>query len=138
MPPPRAEQRNRAQGYAHDDGGASGRLQRADRVAEHHYARERADQRLEVEEGSGQLGRDAALPVGEQGERDQRAAQGQRHRGDDRARPVRGGRQAFGHGRVQQRGQRRPQELHGGDRDRVAPVQEPGLAHGERGRQHQR
>src|ERR1700759_3554634 len=85
MPPPPAEQRNRAQGYARNDRGTPGRLQRADRVAEHDHAGQRADQRLEVEEGPGQLGRDAALPVGEQGERRQRAGQGQGHGGDGRA-----------------------------------------------------
>jgi hypothetical protein len=56
MPPPHAQQRNRAQGYARDDRGAAGRLPGADRVAEHHDPRHRADQRLEVEEGPGQLG----------------------------------------------------------------------------------
>jgi hypothetical protein len=138
MPPPHAQQRNRAQGYARHDRGAARRLQRADRVAEHHDPGHRADQRLEVEEGSGQLGRDAALPVGEQRERGQRAAQGQGHGGQDRAGRVRHRRQAFGHGRVDQRGQGRPQELHGGDRDRVPALQQPGLAHGEGGRDQQR
>jgi hypothetical protein len=138
MPPPPAEQRNRAQGYARDDRGAPGRLQRADRVAERDHAGQRADQRLEVEEGPGQLGRDAALPEGEQGERRQRAGQGQGHRGDDRAGRVRDRRQALGHTRVHQRGQGRPEELHGGDRDRVTSLQQPGLADGERGRDQQR
>jgi hypothetical protein len=138
MPPPHAQQRNRTQGYARDDRGAAGRLQRAGRVAEHHDPGHRADQRLEVEEGPGQLGGDAALPVGEQRERDQRPSHRQGHGGDDRAWRVWHRRQAFGHRRVGQRGQGRPEELHGGDRDRVSPLQQPGLAHGERGRDQQR
>jgi hypothetical protein len=137
MPPPHAEQRNRAQGYARDDRGAARRLQRADRVAEHHHPGQRADQRFEIEEGAGQFGRDAALPEGEQGERNQRAAKGQGHGGDDRTGRVRHRGQALGHDRVDQRGQGRPQELHGGDRDRVPSPQQPGLAHGERGRDQQ-
>jgi hypothetical protein len=138
MPPPHAEQRNRAQGYAGHDPRASRRLQRAHRVAEGHHPGQRADQRLQVEEGSGHLSRDPGLPVGEQGERDQRARDGQGQRGQHRAGRRRYRRQSLGHHGVHQRGQGSAEELDRGDRDRVPALQDPVLGHGERGRDQQR
>jgi hypothetical protein len=46
--------------------------------------------------------------------------------------------QSLGQGGHGQHGQRGAQHLHGGDRDRVAAGQQPGLGHGERGGQQQR
>ena len=136
--PASAEQREGAQGDARDDGGAPGDLRRADRVSEHDDARHGADERLEVEEGAGHLGRYPALPVGEERERQQRAPGRQGDGGQDRGRAVRDGRQALRGRREQQRRQGRAQELHGRDRDRVAAGQQAGLCHGEPGRQQQR
>ena len=59
--PPHAAQRDAA-----EDGRAPGQLGRASRVTEDHDARHRADQRLDVEERPGDLGRQPALPEGEQ------------------------------------------------------------------------
>jgi hypothetical protein len=135
---PAADQRQAAEGDATQDGGAARDLDRPGRVAEQDDPGHGADQRLDVDEGPGHLGRNPALPVGEQGERRQRAGRGERGGDQHRAGGVRHGRQALGRGRERQRGERGPQELHGGDRDRVAAAQEPGLGHGERGRQQER
>jgi hypothetical protein len=135
---PQAQQRNCAQGYADHDRRAPGRLQRAHRVAERDDSGQRADQRFEVEESPGRFGRDPLLAVGEQGERDQRAEDGQRQRGQDRARRVRYRRQPLRDHGIQQSGQGRPEELHRGDRDRVPVAQYPVLGHGERGRHQDR
>jgi hypothetical protein len=131
------EQRKGAEGDARDDRGAAQGLGRAGRVAEDDDARDRADERLDVDECPGHLGGYPALPVGEQRERQQRAAGREGHGGRGRAQAVRGGRHALGR-RERQRGQSGPQELHGGDRDRVTAAQQPDLPHGERGRQQQR
>jgi hypothetical protein len=144
-PPGRAatrQQRQAAQADARHDGRAATDLHRAERVTEEGDARDGADQRLEVEERPGDLGGHPALPEGEQREGHQRAERGQRADGQDRARADRDGRAALGEQGEGQGGRRGGQELHGGDRDRVAAGQQPDLRDGERspdeqGDQHQ-
>jgi hypothetical protein len=109
-------------------------LRDANWVAERHRARDGADQRLEVEERAGDLGGDLALPECEQGERQQRAARGQRDDHQHRASAMRDGRCALGEGSDRQRAKRGAEELHGGDRDRVAAGQQTALGHGDGGR----
>jgi hypothetical protein len=133
-----AQQREAAQGDASQDGRAARELHRAGRVAEDDDARYRPDERLQVEEGPGDLGGHLALRVGEQRERQQRSARRQAGDGQHDARAGREGGHAFRGHRERQRGERRPQELHRGQRDRVAALQPPGLRHRERGRQQQR
>jgi hypothetical protein len=53
-------------------------LRQPDRVAERHHTRDGADQRLEVKERPGDLGRHPGLAEREQGERQQRPGQCQR------------------------------------------------------------
>jgi Peptidase family S41/N-terminal domain of Peptidase_S41 in eukaryotic IRBP len=54
---------------------AAAELDQAQRVAEDNGARRRADQRLQVDEGAGDVGRHPALPVGKQRERQHGAAE---------------------------------------------------------------
>jgi hypothetical protein len=132
------EQRSAAQCDASQDGRAAGDLSRAGRVAEENGASRGADERLKVEERSGNLGGYPALAVGEEREGQQCAADGQPGGGQQCARAAGDGRHALGsHGHGQHGGSGR-QELHGGHRDWVAAVQHSGLRHGERGRQQQR
>jgi hypothetical protein len=77
------------------------------------------------------------LPEGEQRERDQRAERRQRADGQDRAGAGRHGRCALRDAGEGQGGHRGGQELHGGDRDRVAARQQPDLRDRERGRDEQ-
>jgi hypothetical protein len=129
------DQRQAAQPDAGHDGHTAGGLRDANWVPERHRARDGADQRLEVEERAGDLGGDLALPECEQGERQQRAARGQRDDHQHRASATRQGWRALGEGSDRQRAQRGAEELHGGDRDRVAAGQQTPLGHGDRGRQ---
>jgi len=135
--PAGAQQRERAQRDARDDRGAAERLGRAGGVAEDHDPRDRADERLDVDERSGHLGGHPGLAVGEERERQQRAGGHEGHGGQERARAVRGGGDALGR-RQRHGGERGPEELNRGDRNRVTPAQQAGLRHGERGRQQQR
>jgi hypothetical protein len=141
-PAPARQQRKAAQADARNDGRAPADLHGAERVAEDGDAGDGADQRLEVEERPGDLGRHPALPEGEQRERHQRAERRQRADGQDRAGAGRDGRCALRDQGEGQGGHRGRQELHGGDRDRVAAGQQPDLRDGERspdeqGDQHQ-
>jgi hypothetical protein len=129
------DQRQAAEPDAGHDGHAAGGLRDANWVPERHRARDGADQRLEVEEPAGDLGGDLALPECEQGERQQRAARGQREDHQHRASATRHGWWALGEGSDRQRAERGAEELHGGDRDRVAAGQQTALGHGDRGRQ---
>jgi hypothetical protein len=136
------QQRQAAQADARHDGRAAADLYRAERVTEEGDARDGADQRLKVEERPGDLGGHPALPEGEQREGHQRAERRQRADGQDRARAGRDGRCALRDQGEGQGGHRGRQELHGGDRDRVAAGQQPDLRDGERspdeqGDQHQ-
>lgn len=131
--PADGEHRQAAQRDAGQDGGSSGGLRGADRVPERHGTSDGADQGLEVEERSGDLCGDPALPEREQGERQQRAGGGQRDNRQYWARVTWPGWYAVGEGRNRQRGQRGAEELDGGDRDRVAAGQQAALGHRERG-----
>jgi hypothetical protein len=126
-----------AQGDAHDDGHAPGDLRRADRVAEGDGAGHRADQGLEIEEGAGHFGRYPALPVGEEREGQQRPAERQAGGSEGNSRAVRCGGHALDGHRERQHREGSPEELHGGDRDRVAARQQADLRHGEASRQQQ-
>jgi hypothetical protein len=66
---PRSQQRQAAQRDPDQDGRAPGCLCHADRVAEHDGTSGRADERLQVHEGAGDLGGDPGLPIGEERER---------------------------------------------------------------------
>ena len=136
--PAAGQQREAAQGDAGDDGHAPGDLGRANRIAEGNGACRRADQWLEIEEGAGHLGRYPALPVGEQGEGQQCPAECQSDGGKDSSRVVGSPGHALGGHRKRQHGQGGPQELQGGDRDRVTARQHADLRHGEGGRHQQR
>jgi hypothetical protein len=136
--PAAGQQREAAQGDAGDDGHAPGDLGRADRIAEGDGACRRADQWLEIEEGAGHLGRYPALPVGEQREGQQCPAECQSDGGKDSSRVVGCRGHALGGHRERQHGQGSPQELQGGDRDRVTARQHPDLRHGEGGGHQQR
>jgi hypothetical protein len=76
--PAAGDERQAAQPDARQDGQAARHLDEPDLVAERHRARDGADQRLEVEERPGDLGRHPALAEREQGERRQRPGQRQR------------------------------------------------------------
>jgi hypothetical protein len=130
------QQRQAAQHDAPEDGRAPGELARPGRVAEEHRARPGADERLDVEESAGHLGGHPALRVGEQRERQQRAADHQDGGGQHQPRRGRDSRHRLGERRERQGGQGGAQELHRGRGDRVAAGQQPGLAHRERGRHH--
>jgi hypothetical protein len=67
--PAGGDQRQAAERDARQDGQAARDLHQPDRVAERHHAGDGADQRLEVQEGPGDLGRHPALAEREQGER---------------------------------------------------------------------
>jgi hypothetical protein len=135
--PTAGQQRQAAERDARQDGRATPGLRQPDRVAEHHRARDGADQRLQVEERPGDLGRHAALAEREQGERQQRPGQCQRDDRQHDARAGRPGRRTLAHRGDRQRAQRRAQERHGSDRDRVAAGQQPALGHRDHGRQEQ-
>jgi hypothetical protein len=132
------QQRQAAQRDPGEDGRAPGELLRACRVAEEHRARHGADERLDVEERACHLGGHTALRVGEQGEREQRAAGRQGGGGQGRARSGRQRRDALANRRERQHTQGGAEELHRGRRDRVPAAQQPGLRDGERGRHQQR
>src|SRR5204862_1687057 len=104
------------------------------RVAEQGRAGGGTDEWFAVDERAGGLGGDAGLTVGEQGERGEGTQQCQRD-GGERTGGAAGCRgYALGQGGDGQCGGRRGEELHRGDRDRVATGQQPRLRHGERGR----
>jgi hypothetical protein len=133
-----ATQRQAAQADASHDGHAADDLREADRVPERHRADDGSHQRLDVDERPGDLGGDPALPECEESERQQRAAPGQRDDRQHRAGATRHGRHATGDDGNRQRAERGAEELDGGDRDRVASVQQAALGHDERGRQDER
>jgi hypothetical protein len=132
------ERRETAQRDAGQNGRASEHLDRPGRVAEQDDAGDRADQRLKVDEGAGHLGVYPGLPVREERVRHKRGACGQRDHGEREPGTARRPRQVLGCHGDRQRGQRCAEELHGCDGDRIAALQQPGLRHGERGRQRQR
>lgn len=132
------QQREAAQPDAGEDRGAASDLLRPGRVTERQDARYRADQRFEVEEGAGHLGGHASLSVGEQRERQHRAARDKPGGGQGRAQAGGCCGHPAGEHCERQRGQRSAEELHAGDLDRVAAGQHPGLPDGERGGQQQR
>jgi hypothetical protein len=136
--PGRPQQRQATQRDPGQDGHAPGRLGHAGRVAEDDHAGGHADQRLQVQEGAGDIGRDSCLAVGEERERRQRAHQRQSGGGHQGVRAAGGGRHPLGDGRDGQGGERRREELGCGHRDRVAAGQQTGLGHGERRREGQR
>jgi hypothetical protein len=134
----RSQQGQTAQHDPGQDGRATRRLGRPDRVAEGGGAGGRADQRFQVHEGAGDLGRDAGLAVGEQRGGCQRARQ--RQAGDGQQDPRAGrrdGGEGLGGGGHRQGGERGREELHGGHGDRVAAGEQAGLGHGEGGREQQ-
>jgi hypothetical protein len=136
--PGRTEQRKAAHRDARDDGHAARSLDRAHRVTEKDDARGRAHERLDVDEGTGDLGRHPALAEGEEREGQQRATQRESHGGQDRSGTVRSRRHPLGDGGEGQHRDGCTQELHGSDRDRVAPAQQADLSHGEHRGQQQR
>jgi hypothetical protein len=128
-----------AEGDPGQDGGGANRLGGADRVAEHDRAGGGTDQRLQVHEGAGGLGRDPGLALGEQGVGAQGAQQGQAgggHQGHPRAAGDR--RRALGERGHRQGGHGRGQELHGRHGHRVAALEEARLGDRERGREPER
>jgi hypothetical protein len=135
---PREQQRQAAQRDPRQDGRAAGCVCHADRVAEDHDAGGRADERFQVHERAGDLGRDPRLPVREERERRKRARERQSDGGQQDARAAGRSRGALGDRGDGQGGERRREELHGGHGDRVAAGQQPGLRHGERSRGDQR
>jgi hypothetical protein len=136
--PAAAEQWEAAQRDAREDGRAADDLQRAGRVAEEHGSGRGADEGLQIQERPGHLGGHPALRVGEQREGQQRATGREGDGGQDGTRVARDGRHALNGHRERQHHQGGAQELHCCHRDRVAAAQQPGLPHGERGRQQQR
>lgn len=134
----RPEQGQAAQRDPGQDGRAAGRLGQADRVAEGDGAGGRADQRLQVHEGAGDLGRDPGLAVGEQGGRRQRARERQPGGGRQHAHAAGDGWPALGEGGHGEGGQGRGHELDRRHGDRVAAGEQAGLGHGEGGREEQR
>ncbi len=75
MPLPGGEQRQAAERDPQQDRGGPGDLLRAEGVAEDHHACRGADERLEVDEGPGDLGGHPDLTVGEEREGQQRSAE---------------------------------------------------------------
>jgi hypothetical protein len=132
------QERQAAQGDPGQDGRGAGGLGRAHRVAEDDGAGGRADERFQVHERAGDLGRHPGLAVGEQRGRGERAQQHQPGGGQPRARATGGGRGPLGDDGHGKGGEGRREELHGGHGDRVAAGQQPRLGHGERGREGQR
>ena len=94
---------------------------------ERHGARERADQRLEVDERAGHRSGHARLRPGEQPERQRGAGQRQCEHGDDRLGAGRRRRCALEHERDGQRREAAGAELHGGHGGRVAAGEQTGL-----------
>jgi hypothetical protein len=115
-----------AQGDPREDGHAADGERKAERVVEDRHGGGRAHERLEVDEGAGQLRVHARLAVCVQRERDQRARDGE---GQHRAELRRGGRagRRSARQRRRQREERRGGHLHGRHGHGVAAAEEPAL-----------
>jgi hypothetical protein len=94
----------------------------------------RADQRLQVHERAGDLGRHAGLRPGEQRERERGAGERERDERDHRRGGRGRGRRALDYDREREYGHAARRELNGGDPCGVAAVQEPRLGDDEAGR----
>jgi hypothetical protein len=108
-------------------------LKPAEGIVEGQRAHRPADQRLQIDEGPGELGRDTRLPKGEEDEGQERAREGERECGGQRRGPgQRRGQALEGQGDRQSDDRPRP-ELHGRDRRRIATGEQPRLSHDESG-----
>jgi hypothetical protein len=112
--------RERRDGDAGEDREPAERLRGPERVAERDHARDRPDERLEVDERPRELRGHADLSPREQPERRQRAGQSQPEHGGDRSGRRGGRRRTLGEHGDGQRRERGGAELHRRHRGRVA------------------